>query len=263
MLPSLLGSMVAVWLAVAGTPSRAPELGLDVVLAPGPAFTAVVTGPGGRAMPGDFRGTVAFEDSGQSLAVAGRASRAGKSGNRLAIAALIRYADVPADWVARFRAEGVALRLEGRVGGSAVSWRGRLEWDDVSVRESDPAASAFVSFAGVELRSFSPSRSSGVARVRVRNPFAFPLTIASSQYRLEAAGREVGHGATRGILLRPLRASVVELPLDVDHAGLLAAAGAAAFFSGGAPARLRGWVNLRLSGGDVHLPIDLAGRIRG
>jgi LEA14-like dessication related protein len=255
--------MVAVWLTVAGTPSRATRLGLDVVLGPGAAFRAVVTGPAGRAGPGDFRGTVAFEDSDQSLAFAGRASQESKSGNRLAIAASIRYADVPVDWLARFRAAGVALRLEGRVGGSTVVWRGRLDWGDVSIRESDPAASTFVSLTGVEIRSFSPSGSSGVARVRIRNPFAFPLTIASSQYRLEAAGREVGHGATRGILLRPSRASVLDVPLDVDHAGLLAAVGAAAFSTGGAPARLRGWVNLRLSGGDVHIPIDLAGRIRG
>jgi hypothetical protein len=47
----------------------------------------------------------------------------------------------------------------------------------------------------------------------------------------------------------------------VDHAALLSAAGAAAFSSGGIPARLRGWVNLRISSRDVHLPLDLAGRI--
>jgi LEA14-like dessication related protein len=242
----------------AGTPHPAPELGLDITLLPGASFTAVVTGPAGRSVSGDFRGTVAFEDAGQPLAVAGHASRAG---DRLAIRTSIRYAEVPSDWLARFRTAGFVLRLDGRVGASAVSWRGRLGWDDVSLRKSDPAASSFVSLAGVELTSFSPSGSSGIARVRVRNPFTFPLTVVSSQYRLEADGREVGKGATRGILFRPSRSSVVDLPVDMDHAALLSAASAAAFSSGGTPARLRGWVNLRISSHEVHLSLDLAGRI--
>jgi LEA14-like dessication related protein len=235
-----------------------PPLTLVIDPSAGAVCSATLTGPAGRAPPGEFRGRVALYDSTATLAISGRGER---RGGLLAIRATVRYADVPADWAARFRPGRFALRLTGSIGATPVTWEGRLAWEDVALSGNENVAARFVSLADIEISSFAPSQSRGVARVKAVNPFSFPLTIASSRYRIEAAGREVGQGATRGLLARAGRATVLDFPLTIDHRQLLAAAGSAFVMSGEVDARLKGEVTVRLPGGDVMIPLDLSGRL--
>jgi hypothetical protein len=63
------------------------------------------------------------------------------------------------------------------------------------------------------------------------------------------------------MLLRPRRESTILLPVEVEHGALIAAAGGAVLSGEGVPARLAGALTVRLPGGDVPVPIDLAGRL--
>ena len=189
------------------------------------------------------------------LSLAGRAVR---TGGRLSIRIVVRYADVPADWSARYRPFACDLRVEGAAGGAPLAWQGRIAWEDVAVSRDATVAGRFLALDEIELTDFAPAHSRAIARLRVVNPFSFPLTIASSQYRLEADGREVGRGATQGRLVRGGRTSTVDVPVDVDHGELLAAAGGAILGSGQVNAQLRGFVTIRLAGGDVRVPLDLS-----
>ena len=256
----MLHSLVVLFLsAVAARPS--PPISLDIAPGPGATFAATVSGPAGDASAGEFRGEFRLNGSASSMRVSGRATRAG---DRLSIrTAPLLYADVPADWSARFRPYAVDVELDGSVGSHPIAWRGHLTWDEVGLSADAATGARFLSLSEVRLTDVAFSSSRAVASLTVRNPFTFPLTIASSEYRIEAAGHEVGSGATQGILIRPSRASVVEFPVEFDNGELAAAAGRTLLAAGDVEARLRGWVKVRLAGGDVLIPLDLAGRLRG
>jgi LEA14-like dessication related protein len=250
----------AILLAAPAAPAAPPLIALTLEPGGGDTFTAVVTGPSGEGLPGDFRGNVSLYGSPAAVAISGRAARA--PGGRLAVRFSIRYDAIPPDWSARFRPLSVDVALDGTAGSRPISWRGRLTWDEIGLTADAATGARFLSLSEIRLTDVAFSQSEGVADLRVRNPFTFPLTIASSEYRIEAAGREVGSGATHGILVRPSRTSVVQFPVEVQNGALAAAAGSALLSAGDVEARLRGWIRVRLAGGDVRIPIDLGGRLR-
>ena len=105
--------------------------------------------------------------------------------------------------------------------------------------------------------------SEAAAEVAVRNPFAFPLKIAETQYTIFVEGREVGDGATQGMILHPGQKNVLVLPIELDNAGLISVAGKALMSGGDVAARLRGRLVIRLKGGDLTVPLALSGHLSG
>jgi LEA14-like dessication related protein len=246
--------ILAVLLAASANPIH-----LELVPSPGRSFDVVWSGPAEGAGAGPFRGEVAMDGSPAALAISGRAER---TGDRLTVRAAVPYADVPADWAAKFRAEGFDYRLRGRVGDSApIAWSGRLPWDAIGVAGDAKTLSRFLKLTSFELTSFSLKRSEGRAVLRADNPFSFPLTIASILYSIEANGHAIGRGATRGRMLRARKVSAVELPFEVDHGEFLAAVGSAFAIGGDVHADLRGFVSLRFPSGDVRVPIRFSGEL--
>jgi LEA14-like dessication related protein len=131
----------------------------------------------------------------------------------------------------------------------------------VGVEGERETVQRFVRLVTLEVTDVSLLSSDARAVVAVRNPFSFPLTVASSRYRVSVDGRVLGAGSTRGMILRPRQESTVLLPLEVEHGALISAAGGAVLSGEAVPARLAGTLTIRLPRGDVAVPIDLAGRL--
>ncbi|HEY6050700.1 MAG TPA: LEA type 2 family protein, partial [Thermoanaerobaculia bacterium] len=233
-------------------------VGLEIDPSAGGSAAVAFTGPAGNVPAGEFRGRVSAYGSAAELPISGRAERV-RGGLR--IAARVRYADLPEDWGARGRPDGLDFRLRGAVGSVPVDWSARLPWAAVGIAGEEEALGHFLSLKEIEMTSLSPASSRGVARLEIVNPFAFPLRIASSTYRIEASGREIGEGSTLGFLVRAGRPSTLDFPIRVEHSQLIAAAGRALFSSGEIDARLVGSLTVRLPGGDFRVPLDLAGQI--
>jgi LEA14-like dessication related protein len=251
----LVGLLLTVLLPLAGgTPS------LDVAIRPASAdsFTAVIEGTQPGTAAGPFAGAIALYGSASELKVAATAERAN---GRLRIPMTIRYDEVPADWADRFRLDAFDVRIHGSLSGKEpVDWKATLPWSAVAVEGDRDTAAQFVKLGGVELTHFSLLESEATAHVSVRNPFAFPLKVASATYRLFANGREVGSGETRGLLLHPRQENSLDFPAELDHGALLGAAGGALASGGEVDGRLNGVLVVRLPGGDLPVPLDLSGR---
>ena len=177
------------------------------------------------------------------------------------LSVMLRYRDVPEDWIRRLRDSDFDYRLRGRVaGGNPVAWSGTRRWKEIEVEKREVAASSFVKLSSIQLTEFSLLESAARADVTVRNPLSFPLKLASASYRLFANGSEVGSGAAGEMILRPEQETTLKLPIDVDHGQLLAAAGSALRSGGDVEARLRGALVLRLPGAEIPVPLNLSGR---
>jgi LEA14-like dessication related protein len=239
--------------------ARPGPVQIDVRPGPTDTFSATLVGPAAGASGGLFSGRISVNGSSAEVPISGRAEA---TGGRLRIPLTLRYSDVPRDWANRFRADTFDYRVIGRVAGTApVEWTGTARWDDVGVEGERETVQRFVRLVTLEVTDVSLFSSEARAVLAVRNPFSFPLTIASSRYRVSADRRVLGTGSTRGMILRPRQESTVLLPLEVEHGALIAAAGGAVLSGVAVPARLSGALTIRLPRGDIAVPIDLAGRL--
>ena len=250
-------NLLPLFLALALGPARSP---LQIQIVPETdAFSAVLTAPGPDVPAGRFTGTLTLNGSRAAVPIQGEIQR---SAGQVVLPVKLRYADVPADWGDRFRADTFDYRVQGRVrGGPSVEWAGTLKWGRVTVK-GDPERSAdFFRFVRLALAGFSLSESEANAEIWVRNPFSFPIRIASSRYTLSANGREVGEGETRAMVLAPRAGSTLRLPIAIDNAALLATAGSAVLAGGQIEGRLSGELRVKVSRGEVALPLRLGGRM--
>jgi LEA14-like dessication related protein len=223
------------------------------------SFTAIVSRAEPGASAGAFSGSLSLYGSVSEIPISGVARA---SAERLELSVKIRYRDVPEDWIKRFRAADFDYRLRGRVvGGSAIQWSGTRRWGEVSIEKREEAVSGFVKLGSIALTQFSLFESAARAEVTVRNPLSVSLKLASTSYSLFANGRDVGSGSTGEMTLKAGQETTLNLPIDLDHAELLAAAGSALRSGGEVEGRLRGSLVVRLPGGDVPVPLDLAGRV--
>lgn len=254
--------LVLLLLALQGPPARPGPLAFTLRVEGDKELRATVTGGPAAELPeGPFRGTVALNGSPAELPVAGTVAHAD---GRWRLPLTVRYADIPADWADRFRPDTFTYRLRGAVaGGTGREWTGTEAWKEVAV-ESDKATGAeFLRLDDVRLTEMSLTSSEAEARLGVRNPLGFPLKIAETEYRLVVNGQEVGEGATHGMILHPSQKNVLSLPIEIDHAGLLSAAGRALLAGGEVAVKLYGRLVIRLRGGDLTVPLDLSGHLTG
>jgi LEA14-like dessication related protein len=136
-----------------------------------------------------------------------------------------------------------------------------MRWTDVAVEGEKETAERFVRLGSLQLTSLSIFQSEAQAEVSVRNPFSFPLKVASARYELFANGRAVGSGETQGLILHPRQENTLDLPVELEHGALIAAAGSALAGGGEIDGRLQGQLQVRLATGDVAVPLDLSGRM--
>ena len=250
-------ALFALLLGVApAQPGAAPASPVRFTLAISGETSIRVTLSGTGDVPGGpFQGSIAVNGSAAELPLSGTVERAGKEWK---LPVTVRYADVPADWADRFRADGFAYRLRSA---SGREWSGSARWEDVEVEGSRDAADEFLKLDDVTLTNVSLLSSEAQAQLMVRNPFSFPLKIASTDYTLFADGREVGSGRTQGLILHAAQKNRLALPIDVDHSELLAVAGGALVSGGDVAVKLTGRLVVRLKGGDVAVPLALSGHL--
>ncbi|HEX7251836.1 MAG TPA: LEA type 2 family protein [Thermoanaerobaculia bacterium] len=255
----MIVSVLLLTLAVVGQ-AATPVATHEIHVQPWPdGVTAVLFGAPAGAAGGAFAGTLSLNGSSAEIPVSGTAQL---SGERVAITFKLKYREIPEDWASRFRLADFDYRLRGRVAGtSPIDWSGTKRWDEVETEKSEGTTSAdFIKLGSMQLTEFSLFQSAAKADVKVTNPLSFPLKLASTSYRLSANGREVGSGSTKGLILHASQETLLELPIEIDHTELLAAAGSAVSSGGEVEARLKGSLVIRLPGGDISVPLDLAGK---
>ena len=220
------------------------------------SFTTVFSAVMDGAPSGPFSGWLSLNGSRSEIPVTGSALSSLK---RVQITVKVKYAAVPEDWLNRFRRSDFDYRLRGQIAGARnIDWAGSKFYSEVQAETRENGGSDFVKLSSIVLTQATPTEIAAHAQVSIQNPLSFPLKLASTSYRLSVKGREVGSGATQSVALVPAQ-NTLDLPINLDHGKLLAAAGSA-LRSGGVQARLEGTLVIRLPGGDISIPLDLSGK---
>jgi LEA14-like dessication related protein len=256
---SLLASLVAsLVVAAAGAPGA---LRFSVGVAGVTDARVTITGPESELPAGPFRGTFSVNGSSAELPISGVVAL---SDGKFRLPVTVRFAELPEAWTEGFNTETFAYRLRGasEAGGSKPrEWTGTQSFREVEV--SGEGSEKFLALQDVRLTEMSLLSSEGLGELMLVNPLGFDVKIAEATYALFAEGEPVGEGSARGLILRGRRKNILRLPIAVDHASLLSAAGRAVAAGGDVAVRLKGKLVLRLRGGDVAVPLDLSGRLTG
>jgi hypothetical protein len=170
------------------------------------------------------------------------------------------FAAIGPDLVGHAKAESLEWSLTGerRLMPSAkpIAWGGRAPREAVKLTESTRLTlRRFVAVRSVTVGDIGFTSSTVNADLDVTNPLSFDLRIADVEYELTVDGKPVASGRKERFLLHANRESRLELPVELDYAGLLAAAGTAALGNGVAGV-LSGTGKLLLPAGDLDFPFD-------
>ena len=130
-----------------------------------------------------------------------------------------RYADVPAAWADNFKPQTFTYKMTGGTGGTPREWNGSGAWKDVEIEGDRDVLSHFLALEDVRLTDFSLLSSEAEARLAIRNPFAFDLKIAESDYR--SRWRAGVGGEARGDDRPRRQRNLLDLPIELDTGELI------------------------------------------
>jgi LEA14-like dessication related protein len=256
---SWFSRLVATLLAAAAAAGSPGPLRFSVEVSGTTDVRVTVTGPEAELPAGPFRGTVSINGSPAEVPFSGVAVH---SGGRFRLPVTVRYSDLPEAWTEGFSTETFKYRVRGTSeSGKPREWTGTQSFQEVEA--SAERSDRFLALQNVRLTDMSLLSSEGVGELMLVNPLSFDVKIAEATYALFAEGEPVGEGSTRGLILRARHKNTLRLPIAIDHASLLSAAGRAVAGGGDVAVRLKGRLVLRLKGGDVAVPLDLSSRLSG
>lgn len=178
----------------------------------------------------------------------------------------VELAKVPDALLSHVGAHALDLILDGVLGGDGgepvpVFAVGVLRFGTPDVKTPAAASPDFLRFAGARLTDVSFSETSGEATVVLFNPFSFAVPVRELSYQLDAGGRTLATGVKHAVRLRPRQETTVTLPVTAKNVDLAAAAGSALRSHGVVEGRLTGHFTVKLSSGDVTVPLNLPGRV--
>ncbi len=206
-----------------------------------------------------FRGAIVLDGAEPGLPVSAPMTVTERTAT---VPVVIDLARVPPELLARLRLDSFDYVLSGTAGDSPVAVSGGGRWDELG-REAgaEGAIDRFLHLRSAAVEKVSLTQTQARGELEIRNPFVFDLRVAGLEYRLRTGGAAIASGRARGILLHRSTVSRVDLPLEVQNAALLSAAGRALLSGGELSGSLEGSLTLRLPAGDVKVPFSVPGTI--
>ncbi|HSB63154.1 MAG TPA: LEA type 2 family protein [Thermoanaerobaculia bacterium] len=186
----------------------------------------------------------------------------------------LELSKVPAELLARLRAEALDITFDGKLRSSSpssaktgppvpVCAAGVLRVGTPDIRSSAPLGASLAAFSGARFTGISLTELEGQATATLFNPLSFPLDVKDLVYAVWAGDRKLAEGERHGVRLHAGRENAVELPISAPSVDLLSALGGAVASGGRVAGRLVARVSLRVGKDQVlTLPLDLPGSVQ-
>ena len=207
---------------------------------------------------GQFRGQLLFDEATPAINVSGTLkSVAGVC----EMATSVPWSGLSEQMFRNARADALQLRFRGElIDGKAatkVNWALSARKADVVLTE--PIRDTIKRFAratDLHLGSIGLTDSTVNADINVQSPLAFELRVLRATCELQVHGAVVATGAKESFVVAAGRATLISIPVTINHKALLTAAGNVFMHMGKVEGKLTGLVRLRLPAGDVDLPVE-------
>ena len=172
----------------------------------------------------------------------------------------VPFSSVGPEVLAKAKQPAVEWSLGGELSGKGnprrVTWAGSVPREAVRLTESISATlSRFVRVREVSVGNLGFGGSMVTVDLEILQPLSLDLRIADASYELVVAGTVVASGNQGNFLLHGRRKNMLQLPVNLDHGGLLAAVGKVAW-SGSVKGMLSGVAKLRVPAGDLDFPFE-------
>jgi hypothetical protein len=205
-----------------------------------------------------FEGTIRF-NGGPPVPLAGAILAAGRQST---LTAALRFDRIPEDLLSHLDPATFEYTLSGHAGPTSVLVSGGGAWNAIAVdAAARNAISRRMTVDDVTLERFSLRRSTVTLHLHLKSPLPFDLRLARFDVWLDSEGRRLGSASREKLLIHRDSVSTIEVPLELEHSALLAAAGAAVFSGGEFSGSVGGLLSVKLGAGDVSFPFHLPVRI--
>ena len=137
-----------------------------------------------------------------------------------------------------------------------LHWTGSIPREAVKLTESMKSTlRRFVRVRDVSVGNLGLGSSTVTADLEILQPLSFDLWFLQASYELAVAGKPVASGRRNKFVLHAGRKNALQLPVSLDHGGLIAAVGQAAW-SGSVEGTLSGAARMRVPAGDLDFPFE-------
>lgn len=205
-----------------------------------------------------FEGTIRV-NGGPPVPLAGAIAA---SGRQATLTAPVRFDQIPEGVLSHLDPATFEYALSGRAGGTPVLVSGGGAWNSIAVDAGARSAiSRLMAVDDVTLERFSLRRSTVALRLHLKSPLPFDLQLAKFDVRLESGGRGLGSASREKLLIHRDSVSTIDMPLELDHSSLLAAAGATVMSGGEFTGTVSGQLSIKLRGGIASFPFRVPVRI--
>lgn len=207
---------------------------------------------------GQFRGELGFLDAAPGVQVAGTFAP-GAQGCELQTS--LPWHAIHEDAVNGARNDGLRVRIRGeRTEGrkkTKVAWAAAVPRS--AIQFAEPMKVTLPRFAqarDIRLGALGLEATTVDAEIVVRSPLRFHLRVLQVRCELQMEGLVVATGRMEDFLIFGGRPNAVAFPITVNNAAMLSAVGSSLARGARAEGRLVGVARLRLSGGDVDVPVE-------
>ena len=137
-----------------------------------------------------------------------------------------------------------------------VNWAGSVPREAVRLTESmKTTLTRFVRVRDMSIGNVRFGTSTMTVDVEILQPLSFDLRLVRASYEVGVGGAAVASGVRENLLLHAGRKNTLQLPVTLDHGGLLRAVGSAAW-SGQLEGVLSGRAKLRVPSGELEFPFE-------
>ncbi|MCM2326756.1 MAG: hypothetical protein NDI88_02600 [Lysobacter sp.] len=207
---------------------------------------------------GQFRGELGFLDAAPGVQIAGTFAAGAQA---CELRASIPWSLLPEEAVQGIRNDGLRVRVRGeRTDGrnkTKVAWAAHVP--RAAIQFAEPMKVTLPRFAqarDIRIGALGLEASTVDVEIAVRSPLRFHLRVLQVRCELQMEGLVVATGHKNDFLIFGGRPNTIAFPVRVNNGAMLNAMGSGIARGAQAEGKLVGVARLRLSGGDIDVPVE-------
>ena len=253
-----MGLIATLWIASSAWAGPVMAIRVGPINASQADISMVLTAEAVKKCAGTYRGVMQFYEATPGVNVSGPLK---SNAGACELTASVPWAALSEKVIQLARGDMLQVRFKGDlVDGKTftkVNWM--LPAPKAAVLLTEPMKNTVQRFAkatDLQLGTMGFKSSTVNADITVQSPLGFDLRVMHATCELEIHGKVVATGIKENFVLSAKHATVLRIPITLNHKSLLSATGNLLTQLGKVDGKLVGWVRVKLPGGDVDFPLE-------